>query len=153
MVSAAAFSPDGQLLVTSSWDNSAKVWDAATGQVVVKLDGAHSGYVNAAEFSPAGDGTWIVTASDDGTARLWQIVDDVQTDDSSGRPITVKAARVRRTFAAHTRRVRHASFSPDGRFVLTASDDKSAMIWDTHTKEELSQRQLPNEPLVVTHGP
>ncbi|MCA9237634.1 MAG: protein kinase, partial [Planctomycetales bacterium] len=69
VVAAADLSPDGSRAVTGSWDRSAKIWDVAAGQVIAKLDGVHTGYVNSAVFSP--DGAQVLTASDDGTARLW----------------------------------------------------------------------------------
>ena len=47
-------------------DSTAKVWDVATGEEVHTLAG-HAGTVTSAVFSP--DGTLIVTASDDNTAR------------------------------------------------------------------------------------
>ena len=35
----AAFSPDGKRIVTGSWDRTAKVWDAGTGQELLTLKG------------------------------------------------------------------------------------------------------------------
>ena len=67
-VSSAAFSPDGTRVVTASWDNTARIWDAATGAEILALKGHDKGVISAA-FSP--DGTRIVTASDDSTARIW----------------------------------------------------------------------------------
>ena len=67
----AAFSPDGQRIVTASWDKTARVWNAANGQLVAKLEG-HSAAVNHAEFSP--DGQRVVTASQDGTAQVYRIL-------------------------------------------------------------------------------
>ena len=67
MVSA-AFSPDGSRIVTASSDNTARVWDAATGKAIVVLSGHEDGVISAA-FSP--DGSRIVTASWDQTARIW----------------------------------------------------------------------------------
>jgi WD40 repeat protein len=64
----AAFSLDGARIVTASADNTARLWDAATGQPIVVLKG-HDGIVISAAFSP--DGARVVTASRDGTARLW----------------------------------------------------------------------------------
>ncbi len=115
-VASAALSPDGKLLVTGSWDHSAKIWDAATGRAVRKLEGGHLGYVNTAEFSP--DGREVLTASDDGTARLW----NVQTGQLTGV-----------SFIGHTGRVLGATFSPDGSRVLTVSADKTAKLWDRAT--------------------
>jgi dipeptidyl aminopeptidase/acylaminoacyl peptidase len=67
-VSQVVFSPDGKKqLATASYDNTARLWDAATGQEVQRLH--HDGPVNAVTFSP--DGKQLATASDDKTARIW----------------------------------------------------------------------------------
>jgi WD40 repeat protein/DNA-binding winged helix-turn-helix (wHTH) protein len=105
-----AFSPDGQRIVTTSVDHSAKVWSANEGELLAVLQG-HTGPVEAAEFSP--DGKLIVTASDDNTARLW--------DGNTGRLLF--------TLRGHSGRVWSAVFSPDGQRILTASDDQTARVW------------------------
>jgi WD40 repeat protein len=53
-VVSAVFSPDGQRIVTASFDKTARVWNAATGQVIAKLEG-RSGVVSSAVFSPTGN--------------------------------------------------------------------------------------------------
>jgi len=116
-VASVNFSPDGRRLVTASWDNSARIWDASNGHALLKLVGGHSGYVNSAVFSP--DGQWVLTASDDHTAKLW--------DAASGKVV--------RSFEGHSARVHAATFSRDGQFVLTASEDKTARIWNAQTAE------------------
>jgi WD40 repeat protein len=63
----AAFSPDGQRIVTASEDGTARVWKAANGQPLLKLEG-HTSLVDQAAFSP--DGQRIVTGSKDKTARM-----------------------------------------------------------------------------------
>ena len=55
-------------IVTASSDNTARIWDAATGKQIAPLEG-HTGGVNSASFSA--DGHRIVTASSDKTARIW----------------------------------------------------------------------------------
>jgi WD40 repeat protein len=62
-------------VVTASNDNAARVWNAATGQVILKLEGHVD--VFAAVFSP--DGQRIVTTSDDGRAFIFRIItlDDI----------------------------------------------------------------------------
>jgi WD40 repeat protein len=47
----AAFSPDGQRVVTASDDKTARVWNATTAQLLAKLEG-HSARVGKAAFSP-----------------------------------------------------------------------------------------------------
>jgi WD40 repeat protein len=68
-----------------------------------------------AVFSP--DGTRILTASDDCTARVW--------DAATGTCLAI--------CKGHTDRVHHAVFSPDGTRILTASDDCTARVWDAAT--------------------
>lgn len=114
-VASARFSPDASLVVTGSWDNSAKIWDAHTGRVIRKLTG-HESLVNSASFSP--DGKLILTSSDDGTARLWSV--------ETGDVVAV--------LEGHTDRVRYATYSPDGRFIVTTSSDKTARLWDAKTR-------------------
>ena len=63
-VTSAAFSPDGARIVTASWDETARIWDAATGKEITVLRG-HESEVTSAAFSP--DGARIVTASWDTT--------------------------------------------------------------------------------------
>jgi dipeptidyl aminopeptidase/acylaminoacyl peptidase len=109
-VLSAQFSRDGLRIVTASWDKTARVWDAATGQSLVTLAGHEAG-VKHAQFSP--DGARIVTASGDKTARVW--------DAATGQSLV--------TLAGHEAGVWSAQFSPDGARIVTASRDKTARIW------------------------
>ena len=59
-VNSAQFSPDGQRVVTASWDKTARVWDAATGKAIGEPM-QHDGVVISAQFSA--DGQRVVTAS------------------------------------------------------------------------------------------
>ena len=61
-VSSVAFSPDGQRIVTSSWDRTAKVWDVASGRELLTLKW-HGAPIHSVAFSP--DGQRIVTGSFD----------------------------------------------------------------------------------------
>ncbi len=64
----AAFSPDGQRIVTGGADLVAKLWEAATGRELLTLRG-HTGGVMAVDFSQ--DGRRILTGSADSTAKVW----------------------------------------------------------------------------------
>jgi WD40 repeat protein len=106
----AAFSPDGSRVVTAGSDNTARIWDTATGDEIMALHG-HEGPAYSAAFSP--NGSRIVTASYDKTARLWDV--------ATGRELMV--------LRGHGAMVLSAAFSPDGSYVVSASSDKSARIW------------------------
>ena len=71
----------------------------------------HAKVVITAAFSP--DGRRIVTASEDGTARVW--------DSETGRELDV--------LKGHIGAVYSAAFSPDGRRIVTASIDRTARVW------------------------
>src|SRR5262249_25929636 len=67
-VRAAAFSPDGKTVLTGSQDNTARLWQAATGKPLGEAL-RHQGWVVAVAFSP--DGKLALTGGADETARLW----------------------------------------------------------------------------------
>ena len=67
-VTTLAFSADGHRVVTGSWDGTAKVWDAATGDLLYVL--VTGSPVRSARFSPRDSGR-LVTAGNDGNLRLW----------------------------------------------------------------------------------
>jgi WD40 repeat protein/energy-coupling factor transporter ATP-binding protein EcfA2 len=118
-VSSANFSPDGNQVVTGSWDYTARIWDVASGKERKVLTG-HTKEVVSVNFNP--DGEQIVTASWDKTARIWDV--------ASGQALAV--------LQGHEKQVYSANFSPDGNQVVTASLDDTARIWNVASGEELT---------------
>jgi len=108
MITSIAFSPDGNLIATARADNTARVWDAYSGNEKFKLE--HGDRINSVIFSP--DGIELATASDDGTARVW----DVSSGKELGR-------------FEHNGPVKSVAFSPDGSMIITGSDDRTARVW------------------------
>ena len=113
-------------------------------QVRVKnrFEGAHSGSVNSASFSP--NGQWLATASRDGTVQLWNL-----QDYSDARQLT-----------DHEGYVYNANFSSDGQWLATASRDGTARLWNLqddsskvlagHSQDVYNASFHPSEPLVAT---
>ena len=117
----------------------------------------HQGPINDAAFSA--DGSRVVTASDDNTARVWDAKTGALVAKLSGHLDRLVSARfssdgssivtasfdrtarlwdartgaARATLSGHTDWVNSAAFSPDGSRVVTASFDHSAKVWDART--------------------
>ena len=143
-VVSARYSPDNQRVVTASWDDTAKIWDAKSGKAIYRLAGQHRGNVNMATFSPSG--TQVLTCSDDTTARVW----NAKTGQATGVVLT-----------GHQAAILSATYSSAGSRIVTASRDRTARVWDATTgkplftlrdasmKEEPGIRDLPSHELGV----
>ena len=117
-VYAVCFSPDSKRVVTGSDDNTAKIWDMATGQEFLTLKG-HTETVKSVTFSP--DGKRVVTGGDDETAKVW--------DALTGKEIY--------TLRGHTNTVKSVAFSPNGKYIVTGSKDRTSKIWNAVTGKEI----------------
>jgi WD40 repeat protein len=126
-VRSSAFSPDGQLIITSSDKDTLRVWDVHSRKVRHILDGHSIQGVNTCAFSP--DGCTILSGGDDHTLRLW--------DTGTGQ--------MSRTLAGHTGRVTGCGFSPDGHYIFSTSTDKTLRVWDPENGRLLACLFLPGD--------
>ncbi|PWI64590.1 hypothetical protein PCL_09520 [Purpureocillium lilacinum] len=131
-VSSVAFSPDGKLVASGSYDKTIKIWDAETGEVQRALAG-HGEWVRSVALSP--DGKLVASGSDDKTIKIW----DTATGEAQ-RTLVGHGSSVRSvTFSpdGHGSSVSSVAFSPNGKLVASGSYDKTIKIWDAETGEAL----------------
>jgi WD40 repeat protein/serine/threonine protein kinase/DNA-binding SARP family transcriptional activator len=118
------------LLALEALENYPYTWQAeqALGQAVLgsnlRLILQHGTQVKKARWSP--DGTRILTASDDGTARLW----DATTGEELLTFYGVSIPQFSVLSNSH-------AWSPDGSRIVTGSGDGTVRLWDATTGEEL----------------
>lgn len=115
----AQFTPTGTPLVAmSSNEQSVALFEEGRTEPLVVLRGDRD-WVSQAVLSP--DGERVLTASEDATARIWDV--------ASGAPLVVLRGDGGAVYTA--------SFSPDGRRVVTASQDGTVHVWDSASGERL----------------
>ena len=120
------WSPDGTRILTAgglddvgAQDNTARIWDAATGKELLTLRG-HQSQIVGASWSP--DGQRVATGSSDDTARIW--------DAASGAELLSLSMPANYWIGV--------AWSPDGRRLATGPDISPPAVWRVwQTKEEL----------------
>jgi eukaryotic-like serine/threonine-protein kinase len=119
-VASVAFSPDGKLIASGSYDYTVKIWNADTGAEVMTMK-KHSSLVSDVAFSA--DGKRLASASSDGTIRLCDVA-------TGSEPLILKG---------HESEVFSVAFSPDGKRIVSGSKDETIRIWDAATGTEVQR--------------
>jgi WD40 repeat protein len=119
-VNRVAFSSDKKLLATAGQSGRAYVWQVPSGLPWGESDAAEGQPLNSVAFDPA-NANLVVTADNDGYARIFRVSDDKQV----------------REFSVSGWDMNAAAFSPDGKRIVTASSDGYARIWNASNGKQI----------------
>lgn len=175
IVTNAIYSPDGLFIFTSSEDDTVKMWNASTNNLVKTFKG-HKGGIHALAIN--GDGALIATEAADNTGRIWKVSDgsffelqdltgplaalafspngkllvteatnEKQKAGAAPRLWDTATGKLVKTLNGHTDSVSALAFSPDGQQLVTASWDCTARIWDVSSGRQLKVLEGHTAPL------
>ncbi|XP_039281820.1 WD repeat-containing protein 37 isoform X2 [Nilaparvata lugens] len=112
VIAADWLAPSGDHLVTASWDRTAALWDAQTGEMLHTLAGHDQELTHASAHHSQ---RLVVTSSRDTTFRLWDFREPIHS-------VSV--------FQGHTETVTSAVFTKREDKVVSGSDDRTVKVWD-----------------------
>lgn len=117
-VSSVAFSPDGEIVVSASGDDTVKLWHVSTGKELHTLTG-HTRGVATVAFSP--NGHLVASGSRDTKIIIW--------NSYTGEKL--------HTLIGHHDWIASVAFSPNGKLLASGSKDGMIKLWDVQAGQEL----------------
>ena len=119
---------------------SARVWEATTGKEIAYL--TLESDVLAVAFSP--DSQYVVSGGVE-TTRVWKAVTGTEIIRISHSAIIGEMIILARNSYMEVVEAMTVSFSPDGRYILSTSQNGTAQIWDIKTGQEVSRMIHPDK--------
>ncbi|MDE0314917.1 MAG: hypothetical protein OXM61_08445 [Candidatus Poribacteria bacterium] len=114
IINALTFSPNGELLASSGWDNIIHLWDPRSGHLIHTFRG-HTDAVTTLSFSL--DGETLVSGSEDGTIRFWN----------------ASTKQQRLSISGHWGEVEALAFSNDGKTLVSGIPHATIHKWNIET--------------------
>jgi WD40 repeat protein len=146
----AAFSPDGGALVSCASDNTVRIWDVASRKETKTMTVEK---VQSAAFGP--NAKRIVTGSADKTVTLWNVdtggeivsyktnTENIPVvlydselqyiayaDGNNIEILNTRTASLEKTLSGHSKNITCMAFSPDGRYLVSGSEDATVKVWN-----------------------
>ncbi len=113
-VKAVAWSSDGQSIASGGRDGMVHIWNPFRVSDPLRIYKGHTAQVNSVAWSAARYGSYLASASNDKTVRVWNAL--------NGETLTV--------YKSHHGAVRAAAWSPVDMRVASSGNDLSVRIWD-----------------------
>jgi len=118
-VYATFFSPDNKFIAFFGDDNLIKLLDIVSGEVIAILNERDFREIVNLAFSPDGQ---LLASAGNNSITLWNI----------------NEKKVAKKFYSHDNHVYFISFSPDGKYLVSLSKDRTAKLWDVKTGKLIS---------------
>ena len=175
-VDALAVTSDGQQVISGSRDNTLKVWNLSSGNLLRSLVG-HTKPVKSVAVTR--DAKWVISGSSDNTIKVWELLsgrllrsleshmgsvnsiglttDGLKavsgSDDHTIKIWDLVSGQLLRSVDGHTDKVNALILTPDDQKIISGSDDKTVKVWDMISGQllhTLKGHKSPVNALVVT---
>jgi WD40 repeat protein len=133
-VSILAFSPDGKLLASVDDSYNLTLWEVETSKKIRSLEVPDDNILSVV-FSP--DGKYFVTGTKKNHAIAWDIITGSEVRRFSPEPAYISDVFMKKEFDYPS--ARSVEFSPDGKKLLTGSNDYTAFIFDFITGNQIKK--------------
>lgn len=117
-ITSLAVTLDGRRAISTSRDETLRLWDLETGKCLGTFKG-HTGVVTSVAITS--DGKHAISVSSDQTLRRWDL----------------ESVQSLQTIEGHTKEVTGVAITPDGKHAVSASKDKTLRLWDLKSGKSL----------------